>query len=47
MERRKELTILPKHPEAKGSPHDFQGISFEDTLERHIKDYLKHQGEYR
>ena len=47
MARRKELIILKRHPNATGSPHDFEGVSFRERIQFHITDYLEHKGEYR
>ena len=46
MERAKNLILLDPHPDATGIDHDFQSPTFTETIEKIMKDYLKHNGEY-
>ncbi len=42
-----QFTLLEPHPEATGSVHDFQGITFTKTLQNFVRDYLDRNGEYQ
>jgi hypothetical protein len=44
MRYRDELTILEPHSDANFFDHDFLSPTFADTIERHIKNYIKKYG---
>lgn len=44
MKHRDELIILEPHPDAKFFDHDFLSPTFSETIEHHIKDYIKKYG---
>ena len=45
-ERHQELILLDPHPDATGIDHDFQSPTFLQIIDKHVQDYIAHQGEY-
>ena len=47
LELQNQLILLDPHPDAKGLDHDFQSPTFTDIIEKHIKNYIMNNGEYK